>query len=226
MQEELGKKIDLTGQRFGKLVVLGDSGERTKNGDRLWKCNCDCGNMTSQTGTLLRLRKNNSCGCVSQNGLFRDLTGKRFGRLVVVKKSENRTKKGRLLWECKCDCGNTTDVAGMSLKNEHTVSCGCYRREVLKKRDAPQLVESLEKISWREGTALLNLTSGIPSNNTSGVRGVSWNKKRGTWIAHMQFKGETVLREEFTNKQDAIDARKEAEEKYFKPILEKYGKEL
>ena len=42
----------------------------------------------------------------------------------------------------------------------------------------------------------------------------------------MMFKGERVLYKNFKSKQDAINARKEAEEKYFKPILEKYNREV
>jgi hypothetical protein len=54
-----------------------------------------------------------------------DLVGQRFGRLVVVKRSDD--KKG--YWTCKCDCGNVKDICGTSLKNGDTKSCGCYNRE-------------------------------------------------------------------------------------------------
>lgn len=61
-------------------------------------------------------------------GAFVDLTGQRFGRLVVVKQMPER-KNGRVLWECKCDCGNTTYVASYSLKSGHAKSCGCLHLE-------------------------------------------------------------------------------------------------
>lgn len=57
---------------------------------------------------------------------FIDLTGKRYGELVVVKRSEN-TSKGLATWECKCDCGKTTIVRGSSLRNSTVKSCGCRR---------------------------------------------------------------------------------------------------
>lgn len=62
--------------------------------------------------------------------LFKDLTGKRFGKLTVIKKVEkpiNSTREG-FFWLCKCDCGNEKIVCGKEL-GFYTNSCGCIRRE-------------------------------------------------------------------------------------------------
>lgn len=56
-----------------------------------------------------------------------DLTGQRFGRLTVVKKSDERSH-GSVKWVCKCDCGNTKVVVGRSLRKGYTKSCGCIPR--------------------------------------------------------------------------------------------------
>lgn len=57
-----------------------------------------------------------------------DLTGQRFGRLVVL--CENgRSKGGKVLWLCRCDCGNEVIVQCSNLKTGNTASCGCYHRE-------------------------------------------------------------------------------------------------
>lgn len=61
-----------------------------------------------------------------------DLTGQRFGRLVVIEQAEDYvTPKGikRRKWLCQCDCGKTCVVLGSSLKSGRTSSCGCLRRE-------------------------------------------------------------------------------------------------
>ena len=58
-----------------------------------------------------------------------DLTGKRYGELVVIKRADNTTK-GLATWECLCDCGNTTIVKGSSLRSGITKSCGCRRSKV------------------------------------------------------------------------------------------------
>ena len=58
---------------------------------------------------------------------FIDLTGKRFGRLVVVSRAENKGQMCR--WNCVCDCGNETTVYSNNLRRGYTQSCGCYRHE-------------------------------------------------------------------------------------------------
>src|SRR5689334_18932234 len=57
------------------------------------------------------------------HGNTQDLTGRRFGRLVVS------AYAGKASWECVCDCGNTRRVLGKSLRGSNTQSCGCYMRE-------------------------------------------------------------------------------------------------
>lgn len=61
---------------------------------------------------------------------FIDLTGQRFGKLVVIKKSEKKAKSGSM-WECQCDCGNIVTVARCGLTSGHSKSCGCTRKEFL-----------------------------------------------------------------------------------------------
>lgn len=61
-------------------------------------------------------------------GSLIDLTGRRFGRLTVIKR--DHTKTGNVVfWVCRCDCGNIKSIAGGNLRNEHTQSCGCLREE-------------------------------------------------------------------------------------------------
>lgn len=59
---------------------------------------------------------------------YLNLTGKTFGRLTVVNLA-GRTRLGKLLWECRCSCGNPTTVKvdGTRLRRRHTASCGCAR---------------------------------------------------------------------------------------------------
>ena len=66
-------------------------------------------------------------------GTFNDLTGKRFGRLVVLKRVDDHISSGGYRypkWKCLCDCGNKIDVVGKRLKSGTTKSCGCYRRDI------------------------------------------------------------------------------------------------
>lgn len=60
----MGKLIDLTGQRFGRLVVMGRAPENTKHNKPTWKCHCDCGVEFVTNGETLRRGETRSCGCL------------------------------------------------------------------------------------------------------------------------------------------------------------------
>lgn len=57
-----------------------------------------------------------------------DLSNKRFGRLVVIRRVDN-SSGGETRWLCKCDCGNTKIVKGNHLREGATKSCGCLEAE-------------------------------------------------------------------------------------------------
>lgn len=60
-----------------------------------------------------------------------NLTGLRFGRWFVIGPSDTRGRYTKM-WLCRCDCGKEKPVQGGNLKSGKTVSCGCYRNEVLR----------------------------------------------------------------------------------------------
>ena len=66
MSERKTTRIDLTGQRFGKLVVQSVS-DNTYHGGLLWFCLCDCGRVAEMRSDRLRQGAANSCGCMSRN---------------------------------------------------------------------------------------------------------------------------------------------------------------
>lgn len=59
----MGKWIDKTGQRFGRLVVLNRE-EKSRTGQPRWRCQCDCGNETVVNGGALVTGNTSSCGCL------------------------------------------------------------------------------------------------------------------------------------------------------------------
>ena len=63
---------------------------------------------------------------------LKDLTGQRFGRLVVLAPSVRKVGNHHY-WECQCDCGNKVMVIGNNLRHGTTRSCGCLRAEAKKK---------------------------------------------------------------------------------------------
>ena len=114
---------DLVGKRFGKLVVT------EYLGNKMWRCVCDCGNITEESTKRLQKYAVPSCGCeVEKRHEKANLLGKRFGRLLVTEKIE----PGR--WKCKCDCGNETIVRAGGLTSGKTRSCGCLKDELASER--------------------------------------------------------------------------------------------
>ena len=81
----MGRKIDLTGQRFGRLTVIGFASRDKKYGHAKWLCQCDCGKITDVDSSNLR-RGQQSCGCLSRENLLASVTkhGKRHTRLYGI----------------------------------------------------------------------------------------------------------------------------------------------
>lgn len=119
------KRIDLTGQRFGKLTV--ESLASSENGILIWKCKCDCGNEKLIRGGNLKSKKGLSCGCDKYGKKVVDITGNKYGRLTVISRG-TITQRG-WSWNCLCECGNEVMVNGDDLKANHTKSCGCLAEE-------------------------------------------------------------------------------------------------
>lgn len=118
------KALNLTNQRFGKLIALEKAPKRNDKYTR-WICKCDCGNITEVRTDYLTSGHTKSCGCVKEK-LFKekDITNQRFGKLIAIKKNPKNNK-----WICQCDCGNITEVEISNLTSGNTKSCGCYQKE-------------------------------------------------------------------------------------------------
>jgi len=144
-----------------------------------------------------------------------DLTGKKFGKLTVVERSDKKSKRGAV-WVCECDCGNTTTVVASDLTGGKTHSCGCGWVEAGKK-----VVKHNEE-SKIDGVFTPLLTKNSPTGE-SGVKGVRKRvRKNGTvrWQAHIGLKNKDIYLGSFETIDQAAKAREEAEEKYYKPFLE------
>ena len=66
-----------------------------------------------------------------KKGYYEDLSGKPFGKLVAIKFAGQKGRR-RTIWECKCDCGAVAFVDAVHLKNGHTTSCGCLKKQTSK----------------------------------------------------------------------------------------------
>ena len=120
-------EIDLTGQRFGRWLVIGKS---EKNG--FCKCLCDCGTIRDVSKGSLKNGVSTSCGCYKKeltSEIFtKNIVGQKFGKLTVIDRNGSYTDKNGLkyaTWNCICDCGNHTIVKGCDLQSGKVSSCGC-----------------------------------------------------------------------------------------------------
>lgn len=138
------EKIDLTGQRFGRLIALYETEPYiSKNGDKIrqWHCKCDCGNEIDVYQNHLRRGNTKSCGCLKYELLHypthidgEDIIGKQFGKLTVLKRvptPEYIKEKSHIYYECECSCEKHTKkiVYRSHLLNGKIQSCGCYQKE-------------------------------------------------------------------------------------------------
>lgn len=121
---------DLTGQKFGRLTAISHCTHISETGKRrtVWRFICDCGNIKDIVGNDVTSGRTRSCGCLHDEAAkaanLIDLTGLRFGKLVVVSET-NRTASKRVRWLCRCDCGRIKPIHGQRLTSGLADSCGC-----------------------------------------------------------------------------------------------------
>lgn len=115
--------------KIGQLTVIN---EIIRNKRKYFVCKCDCGNEKVIRKDSVVSGSTLSCGCLNKKKVSEkntiDLTGKRFGRLTILRKSED-SRKSSIYWKCKCDCGAIKDIDGSHLRRGYTNSCGCIRKE-------------------------------------------------------------------------------------------------
>ena len=134
---------DLSGERFGRLLVLCRAPNRKKS--TMWHCLCDCGSNVDVASTSLLGEHTKSCGCWGKESkgqwAKKDMIGKKFGRLTVLEELPDRAYN-RIMYKCLCDCGSTSVVAGQDLRQGKTKSCGCLGH---KNKDVPHPRHGLTK---------------------------------------------------------------------------------
>ena len=217
-------KLDLTGQRYGILTVLRPAENIGKQ--TAWLCRCDCGREITLRTNALRSGNTKSCGCQGtkehQSLTFvdgacmaerppkrrLDITGQRFGKLTVLRPAENIG--GKTAWVCQCDCGRESVIKTNSLREGRTASCGC----------AGGAKNARRGLTFVDGTCVEFIQSEkVQKNNTSGVPGVFWVVRDRLWWATIGFKGKRHYLGKYQKLEDAVKARKRAEEELYHSFL-------
>ena len=203
-------KIDnKEGEKFNHLTVVKEVGENKI------LCHCDCGNEKILRKDRVINGSIKDCGCIpKENPNFIDLTGKVFGNLTVIKKIQNKPVK----WLCKCSCGNTTIVLTTNLTHHKSTSCNLCAN----KSRTDKMHHNLKKFSIRCTNIKLISNRKLAKNNKSGINGVFFRPKLNKWEAKLGISNTLISLGKFDTKEEAIKARKEAEKKYFLPIIRNY----
>lgn len=204
--------LDLTGQRYGKLVCLSLSDEKDRSGNTQWLCQCDCGKTCLASLGQLRSGYKKSCGCLSHPAL-KDYVGKRFHKLTVIEYAGKRDGLHR--WRCRCDCGNEVIVGQTKLQSGKAKSCGCLKVcRTHSKLPKPKRIDTRGLI---DGTCVSTIVARMNkppiSSNSSGYNGV-YKNSNGTWSAQITFKHKTYYLGSFETVREAAAARKRGEEMY------------
>lgn len=143
-----------------------------------------------------------------------DLTGQRYGRLTVLAPAENAGNK--TVWLCRCDCGMEILVRTQHLRSGHTKSCGCRIRA--------GGLQSAFGLTYTDGTCVEMLAAKrVRRDNTSGVPGVDWLHDRQRWRASICFKGKRYFLGSYRQFEDAVRARKRAEETMHDQFLAEFA---
>lgn len=198
-----------------------------KNGERMYECRCDCGTVKNVSAKNLKYGKSLSCGCLlrenaknshnikSKNDL--DLSERIFGKIKVLEKKSGYGTMS--IWKCECmGCGKIFEVVQSSLTSGRTKSCGCvhYKQQSEKCKDY---------LGITDGTNASRIASKkVSSANTTGARGVSFNKALGKYVAYIGFKGKLYHLGSYNNLAEAKSARKMAEKEKYGNFLDWYYK--
>ncbi len=145
------KPDKIIGKRFGKLIAI-ERLENSKENRRVYKCRCDCGNITETKSKYLNNGDTRSCGCIEkdfskyQEKNYKEAlkrVGERHGMLTIIDVEIANTKRYYKM-VCKCDCGNVTKRAYASLRTYDIPSCGCYAREMSSMRMSEDILSRFQ----------------------------------------------------------------------------------
>lgn len=151
-----------------------------------------------------------------------DITGQKFNRLTVL-----GTEPGNsAVVICRCDCGKIVKKSKNNVKRGLTKSCGCFKSQVSSATAKRVFADTIE-LSKKYGTNFGIIENKKPRrDNTSGIKGVSYDKHAGVWVAYVYLNGRRKVVGRSVDINRAAMARKEAELEYYQPLIEAKNEEI
>jgi hypothetical protein len=232
----VSKLIDLTGQRFGRLIVTCRDVNKISNSGRqivMWRCICECGNEISVSGDSLRNGNTKSCGCLqtetrSANGQknhktnMYDLSGD-FGigwtsntnrEFYFDLEDYDKIKDYCWIERVKNDTYHYI-TAKDHTTNKHIKmhqALGLHGYDHVDRNPMNNRRNNLRKATFAENARNCSKSK----NNSSGIIGVCWINREQKWHSYITVDNQRKSLGYFINKTDAIITRLNAEQKYFK----------
>lgn len=216
------------GDKFGEWTVLKAYSSKDKYGSWQSLCRCSCGIEKEVSNSNLINGKTKSCGHAIVEKLRKrayaksdkKLIGKTFGELTVLKRVNN---EGNSRYLCRCSCGKEVVLVGAAILAGQQKTCGHVHDKGYEKFSEIKDLGTKDLESKRvEGTSLYAITTKKPINNSSGYKGVSYVPKRKKYRAYLGLGGKQINLGMYDTAEEAYQARLAGEEKYYKPLLEKY----
>lgn len=231
----MGKIKDLTGKQFDRLTAIRQCG-RDKNGRVLWECKCNCGNpnLIKVSSNCLTQGTVRSCGCLKSDcqRIYNeyDLSGEygvgyckqpnKYGEYKFYFDLEDYDKIKNYTWSFDKKYGY---VRAWNSKGNpcyikmHRLVMGVVDPKInVDHKHGNETINDNRKSNLRIATKTENARNHkLHNDNTSGCSGVQWKPKCQAWEAWITVNYKKIYLGTFVNKEDAIKARKDAENKYF-----------
>lgn len=222
------KRLDIIGDRFNRLVVV--SLESVKADATFWRCRCDCGKEIVVKGTNLRSGNTNSCGCYMKDQtsktsikLWQPIANK-GSYLIPLTKSKNAIIDKEDLEKIKDFKWVTRGPEGYAISRcKNSGKIVRMHRIILGVTNPKMDVDHINhdtldnrKQNLRVCEHHKNCANKRPDRNSTGITGVSKRKGLNKYNAYITVKKKNIHLGYFYDIADAINARKNAELRYFR----------
>lgn len=196
--------------------------KKRENNRTYYLCKCDCGNIKWIRADSVK-KGQRSCGCFNNTTKFKakDITGETFRRLKTVRPTDKRASNGTVIWECKCECGNIKEISSGDLIRGAVKSCGCLGREMSVKHGTKVGELNVTK-NVIENTHLKLITNSMLKTNTTGYKGVSFDKERNKYLAQIVFKKKHYNLGRYDTAEEASEVYQKAKKELHLKFLDEY----
>ena len=217
--------LDLVNKVFGKLTVLEKTLERDKSGCVMWKCKCDCGNITFAPTNSLTTGHKRSCGCLQKD------TAKEVMSRTMKKRNKfdlsneygvGYTVNNEMFYFDKDDYKNINEYywyinKGYVMTYLKGKIVQMHRFVMgLSNYNGKKVIDHINHITYDNRKENLRIcTQKQNSYNNSKAIGICFDKSRNKWVAVIRVNGKNKNLGRFCTKEEALNAREKAVNEYF-----------